>query len=95
MRTHVRDCCGLPGRSRGSGRYRGAHLACGGGAGEPAPDLIYDFKLAAPEGPCSRDGIAWAAIVWSLRLEQPEHSLRAVSRPHSDDPSFGFAQRLR
>ena len=95
MRAHVRDCCGLPCRAGGSGRCGGAHLACGGGAGEPAADLFCEVKLATAEGPCSRDPIAWAGIPWSFRLEQSEHSLRAVSRPHSDDSSSDFAQRLR
>ena len=95
MRTHVRDCCGLPCRSGGSGRCRAAHLTCSGAAGEPAADLFCDVKLATAERPCSRDGIAWAGIAWSFRLEQSDHSLRAVSRPHRNDPSFGFTQRLR
>jgi hypothetical protein len=95
MRTHVRDCCGLSCRSGGSGCCRGARLTCGGAAHEPAADLFSDLNLATPEGPCSRDGLAWAGIAWSFRLEQSKHSLRAVSRPRSNDSSFGFAQRLR
>ena len=95
MRTHVRDCCGLPCRSGGSGRCRSAHLTCGCAAGEPAADLFYDVKLATAEGPCSRDRIAGAGIAWSFGLEQSEHSLRTISRPHSNDSSFGFAHRLR
>jgi hypothetical protein len=92
MRTHVRDCCGLPGRSGGSGRWRGAHLTC---AGEPAADLFCDIKLAAAEGPRSLDCSAWADIAWNFRLEQPKHSLRAISGPHGNDSPFGLAQRLR
>ncbi len=95
MRTHVRDCCGLPCRSCGSGRRRTAHFRCGGAAGEPAADLFRDVKLATTEGPCSRDGVPWAGIARSFGLEQSEHSLSAVSRPHSSDSSFGFAERLR
>jgi hypothetical protein len=95
MRTHVRDRCGLPCSSGGSGRCRDAHRTCGCTAGEPAADLFCDAKLATAEGPCSRDGIAWAGIAWSFRFEQSQHSLRAVSRPHSNESSFGFAQRLR
>ncbi len=95
VRTHVRDCCGLPCCSGGSGRCRGAHVTRGGAAREPAADLFCDAKLATAEGPCSRDGIAWAAIAWSLRLEQSEHTLRAVSRPHGNDSSVDFTQRLR
>jgi hypothetical protein len=80
MRTHVGDCCGLSCRSGGSGRCRAAHLACIGAAREAAADLVCDVQLAAADRPCSRDGIAWAGIAWSLRLEQSEHSLRAISR---------------
>ena len=94
MRTHVRDCCGLTGRSGGSGRRRAADLTRRG-AGEPAADLLCDVKLATAERPCSRDGIAWPGIAWSFRLEQSEHSLGATSRPHRNDPPFGFAERLR
>jgi hypothetical protein len=95
MRTHVRDCRGLPCRSGGSGRCRRAHLTRGGAAGEPTADLFCHVELATPEGPRSRDGIAWAGIAWSFLLEQSEHSLRAVSCPHSNDSSVDFAQRLR
>jgi hypothetical protein len=95
MRTHVGDCCGLPRGAGGSGRCRGAHLTCAGSAGEPAADLFCDVKIATAEGPCSRDGIAGAGIAWGFRLEQSEHSLRAISRPHSNDSPFGFAERLR
>jgi hypothetical protein len=95
MRTHVRDCRGLPCRSGGSGCRRGAHLTCRGAAGEPAADLVCDVKLATAEGPRSLDGISWASITGCFRLEQPENSLGAVSRPDGNDSSFGFAQRLR
>jgi hypothetical protein len=95
MCTHVRDCRRLPGRSCCSSRCRGAHPTRGASADEPAADLFCDVKLATAEGACSRDGIAWPGIAWSFRLEQSEHSLRAVSRPPSNDSSFGFAQRLR
>ena len=95
MGTHVRDCGGLSCRSGGSGRRGGAHLGCGGAAGKPAADLICDVKLATAEAPCSRDRLAGAGIASSFGLEQSEHSLRAVSRPHGHDSSFGFAQRLR
>lgn len=94
MRTHVRDCRGLSCRSGGGGRGRSAHLMCRGAAGEPAADLFRDVKLAAAKGSCSRDGITWTGIARGFLLEQPEHSLRAVSRPHGDESSFGFAQRL-
>jgi hypothetical protein len=94
VRAHVRDRCGLPCRSGGSGRGGGAHLTCGA-AGEPAADLLCDVKPATAEGPRSLDGIAWAGIARSFRLEQSEHSFRAVSRPHSNDSSFAFAECLR
>ena len=95
MRSHVRDCCGLTRRSGGGGRRRSAHLTCGASAGKPAADLVGNVKLAAAEGSGSRDGIAGTGIAWSFHLEQSEHSLRAVSRPHSNDSPFGFAERLR
>jgi hypothetical protein len=95
MRTHVRDCRRLPCSSGGSGRCRGAHRTCGRVANEAAADLFCDVKPATAECPRSRDGIAWPGIAWSFRLEQSEHSLRTVSRPQSNDSSFGFAQRLR
>jgi hypothetical protein len=95
VRAHVGDRCGLPCRSCGSGRCGGAHLTCGGAAGEPAADLLCDVKLATAEGPRSLDGIAWAGIAGSFRLEQSEHSFRAGSRPHGNNSSFGFAERLR
>jgi hypothetical protein len=69
MRTHVRDCGGLPCRSRGSDRCRTAHLTRGGPGGEAAADLFRDVKLATAEGPGSRNRVAGAAIAWSLRLE--------------------------
>jgi hypothetical protein len=95
MRTHVRDRCRLPCRSGGGGSCRRVHQTCGAAPGEPAADLFADVKLTTAEGSRSRDGIAWAGIAGSLRFEQSDHSLRAVSRPHSNDSSFGFAQRLR
>lgn len=95
MGTHVRDHRGLSCRSRCSGRCRSNRVACGRAASEPAPDLFRDVKLATAEGPCSDDGVARAGIAWSLHLEQCEHSLCTVSRPHSHDPSLRFAQRLR
>ena len=95
MRTHVRDCGGLSGRSGGSRSCRAAHLACGAVAGKPAADLICDVKFATAEGPCSGDRIAGAGVTSSFGLEQSEHSLRAVSCPDGHDSSFGFAERLR
>ena len=90
----MRDRRGLPGRSGGSGRCR-AHITCGAISNEPAANLFSDVELAAAKSPRPDDGVAWPAIAWSFSLEQPEHSFRAVSRPHSNDSSFGFAQCLR
>ena len=90
----MRDRRGLPGRSGGSGRCR-AHITCGATSNEPAANLFCDVELATAKSPRSDDGVAWPAIAWSFRLEEPERSFRAVSRPHSSDSSVGFAQRLR
>ena len=87
----MRNCRGLPCGSGGSGRRRSAHLTCRGTTGEPPADLFCEVQLATAEGPGPRDGIAWAAIALCVRLEQSEHSLGAVSRPHSNDSSLGFA----
>lgn len=70
-------------------------ITCCPTSNEPAANLFCDVELAAAKSPRPDDGVAWPAIAWSFRLEQPEHSLRAVSRPHSNDSSFDFAQCLR
>jgi hypothetical protein len=69
MRTHVGDGSGLSGSSGSSGRRRGPHGPGGAAAGEPPFDLVCDVKLAAAEGPGSRDRVAWTSIAWSLRLK--------------------------
>jgi hypothetical protein len=56
---------------------------------------LSDAKLATGKGPKPGDGITGAAIPRSFRLEQSQHPLRAVRRPHRDDPPISFAQRLR
>ena len=50
VRAHVRDACGLPGRSRGSHRCGSAHLTRGGMSDEAAAGLS-DAKLATSKGP--------------------------------------------
>ena len=46
VRAHVRDACGLPGRSGGGHRCRTADLTCGGMSDEAAAGMA-DAKLAA------------------------------------------------
>ena len=94
VRAHLRDRRGLSGRSGGSGRCR-AHITCGATSNEPAANLFCDVELAAAKSPRSDDGVPWPAIAWSFSVEQPERSFRAVSRPYSNDSSFGLAQCLR
>jgi hypothetical protein len=48
--AHMRDACGLPGRSGGGHRCRSAHLTSGGMSDETAAGLS-DAKLAAGERP--------------------------------------------
>ena len=48
--AHMRDACGLPGRSGGGHRCGGAHLASGGMGDETAAGLS-DAKLATGKGP--------------------------------------------
>ena len=50
VRAHVRDACGLPGRSGGGHRCGRAHLTSGGMSDETAAGLS-DAKLAASKGP--------------------------------------------
>lgn len=68
---------------------------CSAAADETAADLFGHIKLAARKGSGSGDRVAWAAVAWSLGLKEAEYSFGAISRPCRDDPSFGFAQRLR
>ncbi len=49
VRAHVRDACGLPGRSGGGHRRGSAHLTSGGMSDEPAAGLS-DAKLATGKG---------------------------------------------
>jgi hypothetical protein len=87
----MRDACGLPGRSGGGYRRGCAHLTSGGMSDETAAGLS-NAKLATSKGPQPCDGITRAAIPRSFRLEQSQHPLRAVRRPHRDEPPVSFAQ---
>jgi hypothetical protein len=95
MRAHVSDGSGLPGRSCRCDRSRSAHFTRSATPGEPAADLSGNAKLATGEPASARDRIAGTAVIWSFRLEQPEHAFRAVRCPRRDDPTLGCAQRLR
>jgi hypothetical protein len=94
VRSHVGNGCGLTRGSRGCGSGGSAHVTSGAATDEPPADLLGDIKLATSEGPRPVDCLAGAAILWSFRLEQPQHSLGAVGRPRRDDPPVAFAQRL-
>jgi hypothetical protein len=50
VRAHMRDACGLPGRSGGGHRCGSAHLTSGGMSDETAAGLS-DAKLATSKGP--------------------------------------------
>jgi hypothetical protein len=50
VRAHMRDACGLSGRSGGGHRRGSAHLTSGGMSDEPAAGLS-DAKLAPSKGP--------------------------------------------
>ena len=50
VRAHMRDACGLPGRSGGGHRCGSAHLTSGGMSDETAAGLS-DAKLATGKGP--------------------------------------------
>ncbi len=50
VRAHMRDACGLPGRSGGGHRCGTAHLTSGGVSDETAARLC-DAKLATSKGP--------------------------------------------
>ena len=94
VRPHMRDACGLPGGSGGRHRCGSAHLTSRGMSDETAAGLS-DAKLATGKGPQPGEGITGAAIPRSFLLEQSQHPLRAVRRPHRNDPAVSFAQRLR
>ena len=84
----------LPGCSRGSDRSRSAHLTRSSTLSEAPADLPRNVKLASGKRSCPRDGVPGPIVDWSFRLEDPEHTFRAVRCPRRDDPTFDFAQRL-
>jgi hypothetical protein len=95
VRSHVGNGRGLARGSGGCGSGGIPHLARGSATDEPATDLLGDIELATSEDSRPGDCFPRAAILWSLRLEQPQHPLGAVRRPRRDDPPVTFAQRLR
>jgi len=95
VRSHMGNGRGLP---RGSGGCRGGgspHVTSSATTDEPPADLLGDIKLATGEGSRPGDCVPGAAILWSFRLEQPQHPLGAVRRPRRDGPPVALAQRLR
>lgn len=91
--SHVRDACGLPGRS-GSRSGGTAHLPRSAATDETAADLLCGAQLASGKGACPGDGVTGAAIPRSCRLKEPKHPLRTVRCPRRDDAPVGLAQRL-
>jgi hypothetical protein len=85
VRSHVRNGRRLPRGSGGCGRGRSPHVTSGAASDEPPADLVGDIELATSESSRPRDGVPGAAILWSLRLEQPQHPFSAVRRPRRDD----------
>jgi hypothetical protein len=95
VRSHVGDGRGLPRGSGGSGGGRRLHVTSGATTDESPADLPGDVELATREGSRPGDRNPGPGVVWSFRLEQPEHPLGAVRRPRRHDPPVAFAQRLR
>ena len=95
VRSHVGDGRGLPRASGGSGGGRSLHVTSGAAADESSADLAGDIELATRKGSRPSDCIPGAGVVWSFRLEQPQHPLGAGRGPRRDDPPVAFAQRLR
>ena len=94
VRAHMWDGCGLSGRFGGGHCCGSADLTSGAAILETTADLLRDVKLATSEGSRPGDRLTGPAIPRSFRLEQSQHPLSAVRRPHSDDPPVSFAQRL-
>jgi hypothetical protein len=69
VRSHMRDACGLPGRSGGGHRCGSSHLTSGSTADETPADLPCDAQLATSKRACPSDGSTSAAIPRSFRLE--------------------------
>ena len=61
---------------------------------DETPAGLCDAKLATSKAR-NRAMASGAAIPRSFRLEQSQHPLRAVRRPHRHDPPVSFAQCLR
>ena len=95
VRGHMSDACSLPRGFRRCHRRGAAHLTSGGIPNETAADLVGYAKLTTSKGPGPSDGITGAGIPGSLRLEQSQHPLRAIRRPHRNNSSVSPAQRLR
>lgn len=93
--AHMGNSRGLPRGSGGCRCYGSVHVTSGAATDKSATDLLGDIKLTASEGSCPGDRVTGPAILWSFRLEQPQHPLCAVRCPHRDDPPIDFAQRLR
>jgi len=86
----MRDGRGLASRSGGGHRCGSAHLTSGDTTDKTPTDLLRDAKLAPSKGPRLGDGVTSAAIPGSFCLEQSQHPLRAVRRPHRHDPPVSF-----
>jgi hypothetical protein len=95
VRAHMRDACCLTSGSGGGCCCWSLHVTSGATTDEAAADLFGDAKLATSKGPRPGDRVTRAAILRSFRLEQSQHPLRTVGRPHRDDPPVSFGQCLR
>ena len=95
MGAHMRDGCGLSGRSSGRRGCRSAYLARWDATCETAADSLCYVKLAACESPRPDDQITRTAIPWSSRLKDLQHVLCAIRRPRGDGPPVGFGECLR
>jgi hypothetical protein len=95
VRAHMGNRRRLPGGSGGCRRGRSPHVTSGAATDEPPADLLHDIKLPTSEGARPANRLPGAAILWSFRLEHPQHPLSAVRRPRRDDPPVALAQRLR
>jgi hypothetical protein len=87
----MRNACSLPRRFSGCHGAGAAHLTSRGIPDEAAADLAGYAKLTTSEGPGSSNGFTWAGIPGSLRFEQSQRPLRAIRRPHRDNPPVSFA----
>jgi hypothetical protein len=85
------DACSLPRRFSGCHRRGVTHLASGRIPNETAADLFGYANLATGKGPGPSDGITGPRIPGGLRLEESQHPLRAIGRPHGNNPPINFA----